>query len=110
MTGPFFDFDGIQWEQVEPGVKRKVTHRGNLMVALIEIAPGKSFPPHHHPHEQVGYVLSGRILAHMGDQTREIGPGEGYITSPDLPHTVEILGDKPALLLDVFTPIREDFL
>ena len=110
MTTPFFSFNQIEWQEIEPGVRRKHVYQGKLMLALIEIQPGLSFPPHSHPHEQAGYVLSGRIKAHLDQETREIGPGEGYLVPPDLPHTVEILGEEPALLLDAFTPIREDFL
>lgn len=53
--------------------------------------------PHEHPEEQFLYVLSGRAKVTLGDQTYEIGPGEGSFHPSGVNHRVEILEDLTAL-------------
>ncbi|MGQ9553312.1 MAG: cupin domain-containing protein [Anaerolineae bacterium] len=92
------------------GVSRRVVVGNKLMLALIEIQPGQPVQTHSHPHEQMGYVISGRVLFRAGTLAKELGPGDMYAMAGGEEHGVEVLGQEPALLLDVFTPIREDFL
>jgi len=107
---PFFDFARLQWEEVEPGVRRKVAWRGRLMLVLLEIEPGKKFPPHSHPQEQAGYLLAWRLVARVGAAVLELRPGSGYFVRSNQPHCVETLGEKPSVLLGVFSPVRSDLI
>ena len=99
-------------EAVSPadGIARRIVVGDKLMLALIEIQPGHPVQPHSHPHEQMGYVVSGRVRFRAGSLHRELGPGDLYAMSGGEEHGVEVLGQEPALLLDVFTPVRDDFL
>ena len=63
---------------------------------------------HTHPHVQISYVLEGKFEATIGDEVQIIGKGDTYITAPDVPHGVKCL--EAGALLDVFTPMRADFL
>jgi quercetin dioxygenase-like cupin family protein len=65
-------------------------------------------PEHRHPHEQAGYVLSGRVRFTIGGETRVLGPGDMFLVPPDVPHAVSSV-DGPARVLDVFSPVREDY-
>jgi len=91
---------------------RYLTHTDNLMMVVIDFEDGPSAepdPPHSHPHEQVSYVASGRIVVFIGEESWELGPGDMFTVPPDVPHTIQLLTDK-VRLVDTFTPLREDFL
>lgn len=92
-----------------PGVTRQVlAHEPQLMLVRVVFTKGAVGYVHSHPHKQVTYVASGRFEATMGNERRLIGPGDSYFAPPDVPHGVVALED--GVLLDVFTPAREDFL
>ena len=106
----FFDFEQLEWTQAAPTARRKVVHEGDLMFVLFELKAGAGPSLHSHPHTQMATVLRGRIEAAVGGEKRIIGPMGGYRVPPNVPHGVRVLGDEDALVLDCFTPIREDFL
>jgi len=92
------------------GVTRRVLSGKNLMLVLVEFEPGAVVPSHSHPHEQIGYVVSGRLRFTAEGVTRELGPGGVYSFAEGEEHAAEAVGSEPALAIDVFTPIRDDFL
>jgi quercetin dioxygenase-like cupin family protein len=79
-------------------------------MALNATLPGHSVPLHSHPHEQIGVVLSGRARLRIGDEEREVGQGDFYCIPGDVPHSDTALGDEPFVMLDIFYPVREDFI
>jgi len=85
-------------------------HGERMMMVLNATLPGHSVPTHSHPHEQVGMVYSGRAILRIGDEEREVGPGDFYCIPSDVPHSDTVLGDEPFVMLDVFYPVREDFV
>ena len=84
--------------------------RGEQMMVLNATLPGHSVPTHSHPHEQIGMVYSGRATLCIGDEEREVGPGDFYCIPAGVPHSDTTLGDEPFVMLDIFYPVREDFL
>lgn len=91
------------------GVSRKILASGGKMMTVeVRFEKGAIGSPHSHPHEQIGYVLKGRFEATVGDHTAIIEVGDTYYVPPDVVHGVVALED--GMLLDVFTPQREDFL
>lgn len=99
----------ITREEVAKGVTRKIlASDGKLMTVEVGFEKGAIGPPHSHPHEQISYVLKGRFEATLGDEKTIITAGDSYYVPPDLVHEVVALED--GMLLDVFTPQREDFL
>ena len=97
--------------RTQPGVEGYqpwAPHGQNLMLSYVELDAGAVVPPHHHPHEQAGMVVSGRLRFTIGDETKECGPGDLYLIPANVPHTVTAFAG-PAVALDVFTPIREDY-
>ncbi len=91
-----------------PGVARRQAAVGEG-VQLIEfrMSRGAVIPWHDHPNEQVGMLVSGSIALTIAEETRTLGPGDGYVIPPGVPHTVEVLMDSIAL--DVFSPPRDDY-
>lgn len=83
---------------------------GGLMVCEIrfETGAGAGAPLHSHPHRQVSYVSSGSFLYTIGDTTERMEAGDAVMVEPNLPHGCECV--QAGVLIDVFTPEREDFL
>lgn len=86
----------------------RTPHGENLMLSLVEMKEGAEVPLHQHPHEQAGIVLEGRMELTIGDETREVGPGEMYIIPGGVEHRAVAIGSD-LRVLDVFSPIREDY-
>lgn len=93
-----------------PGVTRRVISGDKLMLAVITIAPAQSVAAHAHPHEQIGCVVTGRVHFRIGDQSTVLSAGGIYSVPSGVEHAAENLATETATLIDVFTPIREDFL
>ena len=99
----------VEKKDLFPGASRKVLARGGgLMTVEVKFAAGCQVPAHTHPHEQVSYVVSGRIELTLGGKTEVLGPGDTFYAGPDEPHGVNFLEDS--VVVDTFSPQREDFL
>ena len=94
--------------QLFPGVEIRATAGEGLMLSLVHLEPGSVVLEHSHPHEQMGMMISGRAEFTIGGVTRIIGPGEMWRIPGNVPHKVVTL-DEPAVALDVFHPVREDY-
>ena len=80
-----------------------------MMLSLAVLEPHAVVEAHAHPHEQVGMVISGRARFIVGDEERVLGPGEMYFIPGGVTHRV-VASDEGLQALDVFHPIREDYL
>jgi len=83
-------------------------HPDLMVVAFRFAAKGAQGALHHHPHVQSTYVESGRFRFKLGGETRDVGPGDSFVVSPDVEHGCVCL--EPGTLVDCFTPRRDDFL
>ncbi|HPM73900.1 MAG TPA: cupin domain-containing protein [Spirochaetales bacterium] len=91
------------------GASRKILARGGgLMAVEARFAKGTSIDEHAHPHEQVSYVVSGRLVVTLGGREETLGPGDSFYAGPGMPHAVRFLEDS--VVTDTFTPQRDDFL
>ena len=95
--------------RIFPGVEICTTHGKDLMLAVVTFEPGGVVTEHSHPHEQMGLLISGKLEFTVGGLTRLLGPGDKWSIPGGVPHRVRAV-DGPALALDVFHPIREDYL
>jgi quercetin dioxygenase-like cupin family protein len=97
------------FEDVLPGVRRKTLCHGRAtMITEFRLTGGHGLPQHGHPHEQTGYLVSGRLQFTIGDETREVGPGDSWCIPSGVVHGAVVLED--AVAVEVFSPVREDFL
>jgi quercetin dioxygenase-like cupin family protein len=80
----------------------------NMMINFVRIEPGAEVPLHHHPHEQGGTVIEGTILMTIDGETREMRVGDVYIAPPHSVHGATA-GPEGCLVVDVFSPPREDY-
>jgi quercetin dioxygenase-like cupin family protein len=92
-----------------PGIQRKtlVYGRQTLMVEF-RLQKGAALPRHTHPHEQTGYLISGRLDLTIEDETRHLGPGDSWCIPGDTEHGATAREDSVAV--EVFSPVREDYL
>ncbi len=91
------------------GVERKVLARGGgLMGVEFRFKKGAIGVGHTHPHEQIGYVVLGRVELELEGVKTVLSTGDSYYVKPGAFHGVVAL--EETVLLDVFTPQREDFL
>ncbi len=99
----------VPFTDLGEGVSRKIlASDGKLMTVEFHFQKGSVGSPHSHPHEQVGYVVKGSFEATLDGETTIIHAGDSYYVPSNVVHGVLALED--GLLLDVFTPQREDFL
>lgn len=92
-----------------PGVEINTTAGQGMMLSVVNFEPGSIVPEHAHPHEQIGVMISGRLEFTIGGHTRVLGPGDIWRIPGGVPHRVVAL-DVPAVALDCFHPIRDDYL
>ena len=83
------------------------THLERLTIGEIALLAGVTVPMHQHPHEQVTYVLEGRFQFTVGTETRELGPGMTALIPGGVMHGGTTL--TACRVLDVFSPVREDY-
>ena len=92
------------------GVMRKVlSYSRNLMTVELHFEKGAVGAPHSHPHEQIGYIISGKLVyQEEGQADKILETGDTYYVAPNVVHGVQILEETK--LLDIFTPMRKDFV
>ena len=101
--------DDIPWELVEPGVRRKVlSFDEKIMMAKVAFETGGIGALHHHHHTQISYVAQGVFEISIGGVAKILRAGDGYYIPPNEIHGAKCL--EAGMLIDVFTPIREDFI
>jgi quercetin dioxygenase-like cupin family protein len=79
-----------------------------LMMVYVRFQKDAVGSLHHHPHRQVSYVESGRFEVTIYAEKKILEQGDCFFVAPDVVHGVIALED--GVLVDVFTPAREDFL
>ena len=109
QSEPWVPHDAIPAEQTAPGVERRVLAYGpDAMCVENRFERGAVGAMHSHPHTQITYVVSGKFRFTIGEETREVGPGDTLLKEPGVRHGCVCL--EPGILLDFFTPMREEFV
>ena len=91
------------------GVTRRVlAYSEQLMIVEVNFEAGGVGSVHTHPHCQNTYVKSGRFRFTIDGEPVEVGPGDTIAFPPDIPHGTLCL--EVGTLLDMFTPMRKDFI
>jgi quercetin dioxygenase-like cupin family protein len=92
-----------------PGIQLKTLAFGErTLLAEFHLSGGATLPKHAHPHEQTGYLVSGRIQLSIGSESFDAGAGDSWCIPAGVEHNAEILED--AVAIEVFSPVREDYL
>lgn len=97
-------------ETLDNGVVRTIKgYIDDLMVCELVWQKGMEGAVHAHPHRQCDYIIKGTFEANLDGEKRVIGPGECFYVEAGVPHGLIALEDN-AVMLDIFTPKRADFL
>ena len=93
-----------------PGVTRRMlAHDPGVMLCEHRFEADTDLPAHSHPHAQITYILSGRLrFGTEGEEAVEMTPGDSVLVPGGVTHFARAL--EPTVVLDVFTPAREDYL
>ncbi len=109
MIKNFFVNSEIPAETVGPGVTRKViAYNDNLMVCELTFEVGAVGALHEHFHDQCSYIVSGKMEFQVGEEKMILGPGDSTYKQPHIIHGGVCI--EEAKVLDIFAPMREDFL
>jgi quercetin dioxygenase-like cupin family protein len=105
----FIKDSSLEWEVVNELVKRKImAYDQSLMLVKADFQKGGVGPIHHHYHSQITHIESGVFNVTIGDETQTLKAGDSYYIPPNVPHGATAL--EAGLLIDVFSPMREDFV
>jgi quercetin dioxygenase-like cupin family protein len=92
----------------EPGMRRQVlAHTDQLMLVRHYFENGWVGARHSHPHHQLVYVISGSIRVDIDGKVFDVHAGDSFVVDGDVEHQASAL--EPSEVLDVFTPVREDY-
>ena len=105
----FSKSDPTGYEDVLQGVRRKTLAYGEKTLSSeFQLAEGNQLPGHSHPHEQTGYLVAGKILLTIGEETYQVEPGDSWCIPGHVEHSATALENSVAI--EVFAPVREDYL
>jgi quercetin dioxygenase-like cupin family protein len=107
MVG-FDDLQGLPVIKVWDTVVARAVHGERQSLAVVELDPDAIVPEHRHENEQLGMVITGKLTFRIGDERRELGPGETWSIPSNVPHEVTA-GPEGAVVIDVFAPVRADW-
>ena len=101
--------DELPWEVVDPKIKRKImSYNEDIMLVKVAFEKGGIGTTHKHPHLQISYVASGAFEVTIGEESRLLQAGDVYFVPSNVLHGA--VCHQEGVLIDVFSPLREDFL
>jgi quercetin dioxygenase-like cupin family protein len=99
----------LQWEVAGEGLTRQIMgYDGQLMLVKVKFKKGAIGYVHEHFHSQATFVVSGKFEVMINGEKKILEGGDGFYVEPDAPHGAVCL--EEGMLIDVFSPMRQDFL
>lgn len=113
-TGSISSAQHLNWSSIPiehpaPGIERQMVVGEHMMICRFRFAPLLVTPEHTHPHEQMSIVVSGRVRFLVEGVERIALPGDVLHFPSNCLHGATMM-DEEVVLIDIFTPVREDFL
>lgn len=106
----YFNHSDLEPETVEGNVTRYIYTANNIQIVEYHFPPNKTFPPHSHDiHEQMGYLLKGKMGFKINGIEKILLPGDYYHAEAGVEHNAWTF-DEPSVLIDIFSPPREDLI
>ena len=103
------DWSKVASEQIADGIKRQMVVGKNVMVCRFSFDPFVVTDVHSHPHEQITLVATGRVNFAVDGKSVIATAGDVLYFPSNLEHGATML-EEEVVLIDIFSPIREDFL
>ncbi|HTL07683.1 MAG TPA: cupin domain-containing protein [Chitinophagaceae bacterium] len=110
MQSESFQFgDQLPWQDLNNGLQRQLFgYDDKVMMLKIKFEAGAVGAMHDHPHSQVTYIETGLFDMTIDGVTKRLKAGDGYYVPPHARHGITCV--EAGMLVDVFSPHREDFL
>ena len=112
MTSRSLDFvtaEGAEREVAGPGITRQFLGYGpDLMAVKVWFEKGAVGEVHEHFHSQVSYVESGVFDVQVGSEVKRLVAGDSFYVDPHVDHGAVCI--EAGVLIDMFNPVRQDFL
>lgn len=97
----------IKVKHIAAGLEGKYVHGATTTMGWVTVKAGSDFAAHHHPHEQITVMIEGELEMKIGDETIKMLPGEIRVIPANTIHSAYAVTD--AVLIDFFSPVREDY-
>jgi len=109
VSKEFIKSKDVEWETVGEGVQRQIMgYDDKIMLVHVKFKKGSIGPIHDHYHSQVTYVQDGQFEVSINGEKKVLKGGDCFYIPPHAPHGAVCL--EEGTLIDVFSPIREDFM
>ena len=105
----FYNMDAIKPVALVDGISARFVTGSRIMFSFVHLLPGAVMPDHHHPHEQLGYVVEGSMVLNIAGDERKLQRGDAYTIPGNVVHRA-VGGPDGCLVLDAFSPPREEYL
>lgn len=95
-------------EMREGVVRRTLVFSDRMLLSYWQLDAGIQLGEHDHPFEQAGFVISGRLRIVVDGKPTDLHPGSSYLIPMNVKH--DIIALEEVELLDVFSPLREEYI
>jgi quercetin dioxygenase-like cupin family protein len=99
--------DTLPQKELCPGYVARLVHGAQTTVSFVDITKGHRLPEHHHPHEQVTYILEGELEMVVGGKKMLLKKGMVNIIPSNVPHSA--FAHVDCKVIDCFSPARDDY-
>jgi quercetin dioxygenase-like cupin family protein len=103
----FINYNTKKKVSIFTGVCSAMEHSAKITYGCVSLDAGVIVPAHSHPHEQWTYVLEGEMEFTLNGETQLLLPGMGAFIASNVLHGA--LAVTACKVIDVFTPVREDY-
>lgn len=105
----FYKKESGNYRKALEGVTYKtLTFGAKTLLSEFRLEKGSEIPIHSHPHEQIGYMISGNMTFTIKGEIYNAEPGDSWCIPSNVEHGVDVLEDS--VVIEVFSPVREDYL
>jgi len=104
----FYDPKQRGTKELAPGARTRTFWGDKMTLSIVEIDPNSEVPRHTHPHEQGGMMIEGELEMNIAGESRLLKPGDVYIIPGNVEHWARTR-NTPARVMDIFSPVREEF-
>ncbi len=104
----FFNVNTREAKEIVTGAQIRTFWGEQTLLSLVDIEPGVEVGLHTHPNEQSGIILNGELEMGIGKEVKMLSEGDVYIIPAGVEHYAKSYSTR-AQVLDIFTPVREDY-
>ncbi len=104
----FYDPKQRGTKELAPGARTRTFWGDKMTLSIVEIDPNSEVPRHTHPHEQGGMMIEGELEMNIAGESKLLKPGDVYIIPGNVEHWARTR-NTPARVMDIFSPVREEF-